>query len=97
MLALILFRTLDAVVAQDFTPSSSWRSPNVTRSQDDRISIAGAALDKAIDFLLSNGSFNSAYGTPGMLYAQMAKFDRVTNQTKYKDLLKSYFPLMEAV
>lgn len=32
-----------------------------------------------------------------MLYAQMAEFDRITNQTKYKDVLKKYFPLMEAV
>ncbi|KAK0487249.1 hypothetical protein IW261DRAFT_1446751 [Armillaria novae-zelandiae] len=103
MLTLILFWTLVAhslllVVAQDFTPSSSWRSPNVTTSQDDRISIAGAALDKAIAFVLSDGSFNdSAYGTPGMLYSQMAEFDRITNQTKYKDSLKNYFPLREAV
>lgn len=103
MLTLILFWTLVAhslllVAAQDFTPSSSWRSPNVTTSQDDRISIAGAALDKTAGFLRSDGSFNdSAYGTPGMLYAQMAEFDRITNQTKYKDVLKKYFPLMEAV
>lgn len=103
MQTLILFWTLVAhslllVVAQDFTPSSSWRSPNVTTSQDDRINIAGAALDKAIGFVQSDGSFNdSAYGTPGMLYAQMAEFDRITNQTKYKDLLKKYFPFMEAV
>ncbi|KAK0222372.1 hypothetical protein IW262DRAFT_1553644 [Armillaria fumosa] len=97
MLTLILLWMLVAhslllVVAQDFTPSSSWRSPNVTTSQDDRISIASAALDKTIGFVL-----NSAYGTPGMLYAQMAEFDWITNQTKYKDLLKKYFPLMEAV
>ncbi|KAK0244422.1 hypothetical protein EDD85DRAFT_808019 [Armillaria nabsnona] len=103
MLTLILFWTLVAhslllVAAQDFIPSSSWRSPNVTTSQDDRISIAGAALDKTAGFFLSDGSFNdSAYGTPGMLYAQMAEFDRITNQTKYKDVLKKYFPLMEAV
>ncbi|KAK0449296.1 hypothetical protein EV421DRAFT_1781127 [Armillaria borealis] len=101
MLTLILFWTLVAhslllVAAQDFTPSSSWRSPNVTTSQDERISIAGAALDKTVGFF-RNGSFNdSAYGTPGMIYAQMAEFDRITNQTKYKDVLKTYFPLMEA-
>ncbi|PBK74639.1 hypothetical protein ARMSODRAFT_950649 [Armillaria solidipes] len=101
MLTLILFWTLVAhslllVTAQDFTPSSSWRSPNVTTSQDERISIADAALDKTVGFF-RNGSFNdSAYGTPGMIYAQMAEFDRITNQTKYKDVLKTYFPLMEA-
>ncbi|KAK0495194.1 hypothetical protein EDD18DRAFT_1393864 [Armillaria luteobubalina] len=91
MLTPILFWTLGAVVAQDFTPLSSWRSPNVTTSQGDRISIVGAALDKTIGFLL-----NFAYATPGMLYAQMAEFDRITNQTKYKEYLKEYFPLMEA-
>ncbi|KAK0201615.1 hypothetical protein DFS33DRAFT_1348775 [Desarmillaria ectypa] len=101
MLPLFLFRTLAAhsfllVAAQDFTPSSSWRSPNVTTSESDRISIASAALDKTVGFLRSDGSFNdSAYGTPGMFYAEMAEFDRVTNQTKYKDVLKKYFPLIE--
>ncbi|KAK0464711.1 uncharacterized protein EV420DRAFT_1517779 [Desarmillaria tabescens] len=101
MLPLFLFWTLVAhslllAAAQDFTPSSSWRSSNVTTSESDRISIASAALDKTVGLLQSDGSFNdSAYGTPGTFYAEMAEFDRVTNQTKYKDVLKKYFPLIE--
>ncbi|SJL17348.1 uncharacterized protein ARMOST_20898 [Armillaria ostoyae] len=38
----------------------------------------------------------SSYDIPGTLYAQMAEFDRLTNQTKYKDMLKQYFALTES-
>ncbi|KAG7443182.1 uncharacterized protein BT62DRAFT_1009785 [Guyanagaster necrorhizus] len=102
MVSLFIFWTLVAhslliIAAQDFTPSSSWRSPNVTTSQDNRISIVSAALEKTLGYLQSDGSFNdSAYGTPGAFYAEMAEFDRITNQTTYKDVLKKYFPLIEA-
>ncbi|KAK0216387.1 hypothetical protein IW262DRAFT_214172 [Armillaria fumosa] len=84
--------------AQDLTPSNSWKNPNITLSKDDRIGIAGAALDKAVRMLQSNGQFNdSTYDIPGRLYAQMAEFDRLTNQTKYKETLKQYFVLAESV
>ncbi|PBK61396.1 hypothetical protein ARMSODRAFT_896870, partial [Armillaria solidipes] len=74
---------------------------NITSSKEDRISIASAALEKAISMLQSNGQFSvssdSPYGTPGGLYAQMAEFDRLTNQTKYKEQLKGCFKLAESV
>ncbi|PBK61081.1 hypothetical protein ARMSODRAFT_1025983 [Armillaria solidipes] len=84
--------------AQDLTPSISWKNPNITSSKDDRIKIASAALDKAVSMPQPNGQFDdSLYGTPGRLYGQMAEFDRLTNQTKYKQILKQGFALAEPV
>ncbi|KAK0214237.1 hypothetical protein EDD85DRAFT_575384 [Armillaria nabsnona] len=78
--------------AQNLTPSSSWKEPNIMSPKDERISFARSALEKAVSMLQSNGQFNdSTYETPGRLYAQMAEFDRLTNQTIYKDILKRYF------
>ncbi|KAK0229435.1 hypothetical protein EDD85DRAFT_1026459 [Armillaria nabsnona] len=73
-------------------------NPNITSSKDERIAIASAALDKAVSMLQHNGQFNdSAYDTPGRLYGQMAEFDRLTNQTKYKQTLQQCFALAESV
>ncbi|KAK0468939.1 hypothetical protein IW261DRAFT_1344744 [Armillaria novae-zelandiae] len=83
--------------AQDFTPSTLWKNPNITLSKDERIAIASAALEKAVSMLQSNGQFNdSAYDTPGRLYGQMAEFDRLTNQTTYKETLRQCFALAES-
>ncbi len=40
---------------------------------------------------------DSAYDTPGRLYGQMAEFDRLTNQTKYKQTLRQCFSLAESI
>ncbi|PBK86085.1 hypothetical protein ARMGADRAFT_999255 [Armillaria gallica] len=95
----LLALNLYSIAALDLTPSSSWRSPNITLSRDDRISIASSALEKAVSMLnQSNGQFSDGiYGAAGRLYAQMAEFDRLTNQTNYKDDLKKYFTLAESV
>ncbi|KAK0433866.1 hypothetical protein EV421DRAFT_1842422 [Armillaria borealis] len=87
-----------SVVAQDLKSSTAWRSPNITLSKEDRINIAGAALETAINNLnQSNGQFiDDIYDGVGSLYAQMAEFDGLTNQTKYKDMLKQYFALVES-
>ncbi|KAK0471202.1 hypothetical protein IW261DRAFT_1671194 [Armillaria novae-zelandiae] len=83
--------------AQDFTPSILWKNPNITLSTDERIAITRAALEKAVNMLQPNGKFNdSAYDTPGRLYGQMAEFDRLTNQTKYKQTLRQCFALAES-
>ncbi|KAF5338860.1 hypothetical protein D9758_015565 [Tetrapyrgos nigripes] len=37
------------------------------------------------------------YGSAAILYAQIAEFDRLTNQTKYKDQLKGYFRSAEGL
>ncbi|KAJ7769010.1 hypothetical protein B0H16DRAFT_1518905 [Mycena metata] len=76
--------------------SSFWRKPNVTVSRTDRVSLAEAALQKAITFLDTTAQFSDAadtYGTAGVLYSQLAEFDLATNQTKYADTLEQYFSL----
>ncbi|KAK0481029.1 hypothetical protein EDD18DRAFT_800939 [Armillaria luteobubalina] len=85
-----------AVAAQDLQPPAAWRSPNITLSREDCINIARAALETAISNLNQSAQFgDNIYESPGRLYAQMAEFDRLTNQTKYKDMLKQYFLLAE--
>ncbi|KAE9385377.1 hypothetical protein BT96DRAFT_840772, partial [Gymnopus androsaceus JB14] len=74
--------------------------PNITTLMEERISIASAALEKALDFVnVTTGQFSgfdTAYETAASLYAQMADLDGLTNQTKFKDVLKdTYFPQAE--
>ncbi|KAK0482975.1 hypothetical protein EDD18DRAFT_1294026 [Armillaria luteobubalina] len=84
--------------AQGLTPSVFWKNPNITSSKDERIAIASAALEKADSRLQSNGQFNdSGHDTFARLYGQMAEFDRLTNQTRYKQSLKQCFALEVAV
>ncbi|KAF7365901.1 Glycoside hydrolase family 76 protein [Mycena venus] len=75
--------------------SSSWRKPNITTSRDDRVSVAEAAIEKALVFIdATNGQFSDpgdSYGLGGTLYSQLAEFDLATNQTKYADVLQRYF------
>ncbi|SJL17354.1 uncharacterized protein ARMOST_20904 [Armillaria ostoyae] len=64
--------------------------------QDDRIGIASAALQKAINMLnKTTGHFSDVaagnFGAAATLFAQMAELDRLTNQTLHKDNLKGYF------
>ncbi|KAJ6495917.1 hypothetical protein DFH09DRAFT_1103649 [Mycena vulgaris] len=83
------------------TSPSSWRAPlsylsvrrpNVTMSPVDRMSIAGAAIEKAISMLGADAQFDGqSLGYAGQLYSQMAEFDIATNQTKYANTLKQYF------
>ncbi|KAK0237379.1 hypothetical protein EDD85DRAFT_1008566 [Armillaria nabsnona] len=84
--------------AQDLKPSTLWKDPNITLSKDDRITIASAAIEKAVSMLQPNGQFSdSSFDIPGKLYAQMAEFDRLTNQTTYKQTLKQCFVLAESI
>ncbi|KAK0482982.1 hypothetical protein EDD18DRAFT_1432721 [Armillaria luteobubalina] len=84
--------------AQDFTPPILWKNSNITLSKDERIAITSAALEQAVSMLQPNGQFNdSAYDTPGRLYGQMAEFDRLMNQTKYKQTLRQCFALAESI
>ncbi|PBK61073.1 hypothetical protein ARMSODRAFT_1065498 [Armillaria solidipes] len=64
--------------------------------QDDRIGIASAALQKAMNMLnKTTGHFSDDatgnFGAAATLFAQMAELDRLTNQTLHKDNLKGYF------
>ncbi|KAF7337078.1 Glycoside hydrolase family 76 protein [Mycena venus] len=74
--------------------SSSWRNSQIALSQEERVGIAGAAVDVAVSMLNKDYQFGGlAWGVPGDLYSQMADFDIASNQTKYKDTLTQlYFP-----
>ncbi|KAI3605511.1 glycoside hydrolase family 76 protein [Moniliophthora roreri] len=99
----LLFWSLVApsVLAQTFSPSSSWRKPYLSITPEERIQIAAAALDKAVSMLDSRGQFSDTiggnYGLAGNMASQMAMFDRATNQTKYKDKLTELFPKAQEV
>ncbi|KAJ6559786.1 hypothetical protein B0H19DRAFT_1260480 [Mycena capillaripes] len=74
--------------------SPSWRSPRISTSVEDRVDIAGAAVDMAVSKLDSDHQFDVqglAWGVAGYFYSQMADFDIASNQTKYKDTLSQYF------
>ncbi|KAK7023370.1 hypothetical protein VNI00_016785 [Paramarasmius palmivorus] len=83
-----------SVSGQTFSSSPSWRKPDITSSIDQRIQVAGAALDRIANTLDSQGRLDASgvyYGTAGALYGQMAEFDRLTNQRKYQAQLRQYF------
>ncbi|KAK0471203.1 hypothetical protein IW261DRAFT_1612201 [Armillaria novae-zelandiae] len=94
--ALLAFSSI-SVVAQELKPSTTWKSPNITLSMVDCISIADSAIREAMTQLnQTNGQFTDGnYGSTGVLYAEMVEFDRLTNQTIYKDTLKNYFALAQ--
>ncbi|KAJ7124303.1 hypothetical protein C8R44DRAFT_875357 [Mycena epipterygia] len=93
--AVSLAFSIPHVVAQQ-TPLS-WRKPNITSSFPDRVSIAGAAIEKAVAFIDSTTAQfpGESYGVAGTFYSQLAEFDAATNQTKYGDTLQQYFLLAE--
>ncbi|KAF9254082.1 hypothetical protein L218DRAFT_631459 [Marasmius fiardii PR-910] len=75
--------------------SSKWRKPVITSTVQDRIQIALAALKESIQTLSPDGQFVSKYYQSGLLYSQMAEFDRISNQTLYKDKLLSFLQARE--
>ncbi|THU80574.1 hypothetical protein K435DRAFT_785372 [Dendrothele bispora CBS 962.96] len=85
-------------MAQSFTPSSSWQEPNMTTSVAERIDIADQALTQALlQFDEDTGLFSVMPDVPALpayLYYEMARFDTLTNNTKYKNRLSSYFSIV---
>ncbi|KAL0568591.1 hypothetical protein V5O48_013391 [Marasmius crinis-equi] len=67
--------------------SSKWRKPAFTTPLQERVDTALAALERTVRNLTSDGQFQDAqyYYQTGLLYSQMAEFDLVTNQTRYKE------------
>ncbi|KAK7044479.1 glycoside hydrolase family 76 protein [Favolaschia claudopus] len=66
--------------------------PNITTSVADRISLADAAVEKAISMLDSNATFTgNSLGYAAQLFSQMAELDTATNRTNYLDTLKGFF------
>ncbi|KAF7368651.1 Glycoside hydrolase family 76 protein [Mycena venus] len=81
-------------VASQVAPLS-WNS-TISISVEERVRLAGAALDVAIEKLSADGLFDDeGYGITGNLYSQMVEFDIATNQTKYQNVLEQYFQLQE--
>ncbi|KAJ6457599.1 hypothetical protein C8R45DRAFT_943059 [Mycena sanguinolenta] len=95
-LLVVLFHAL-RVASQVASPS--WNSTLIASSAE-RVTLAGTALDVAIDRLSPDGLFDdsdgqAAFGLAGYLYSQMADFDIATNQTKYQTILENKFQLVE--
>ncbi|ESK89893.1 glycoside hydrolase family 76 protein [Moniliophthora roreri MCA 2997] len=90
----ILVWSLEAryVAAQSWTAQPTWRKPNITTPQNDRIQLARQALESGYEMLTNNGQFEGMpYRTPPIFYANMAEFDFLTNQTIYKEKLRKLF------
>ncbi|PBK86103.1 hypothetical protein ARMGADRAFT_940991, partial [Armillaria gallica] len=72
--------------------------PSITSSKDVCITIASAALDKAISMLQSSGQFNGAFHSVySITFVYQLEFDRLTKQMKYKQTLKQGIALAESV
>ncbi|KAJ7264366.1 hypothetical protein C8J57DRAFT_1718745 [Mycena rebaudengoi] len=69
--------------------SSTWRKPAIFSSSADRIKLASDGIEEAINHLTSAGQFaGEPFQIAGRLYEQMAEFDLMTNQTRYRDFLE---------
>ncbi|KAG7092032.1 hypothetical protein E1B28_008413 [Marasmius oreades] len=76
--------------------TSNWRKPMITSSVQDRTRLALAALEQSVRKLSSDGQFVPKYYYQcGLLYSQMAEFDRISNQKLYKDKLLSFLQSRE--
>ncbi|KAJ7579900.1 hypothetical protein C8J56DRAFT_897167 [Mycena floridula] len=79
-------RSQDA--ATSFVTPSTWRKPGILTEPAVRVSLAQAAIAESVARLnLTTGQLTA------ILYSQMATFDLITNQTIYKDQLKTLFTL----
>ncbi|KAJ6580480.1 hypothetical protein DFH09DRAFT_1360556 [Mycena vulgaris] len=75
--------------------SPSWRKSNITTLRAERVRLASAALDTALDRLDADGLFPAdPFGITGNLYSQLALSDLATNQTKYESALDQYFKIV---
>ncbi|KAJ6506238.1 hypothetical protein C8R47DRAFT_1066389 [Mycena vitilis] len=97
LLAVVGALLLPLVPVQSQVASPAWNT-SLTISTEERVRLAGAALDVAIDRLNGDAQFEGEpYGVTGALYSQMAQFDLITNQTKYESTLLRYFQLQESL
>ncbi|KAJ7827744.1 hypothetical protein B0H13DRAFT_1917494 [Mycena leptocephala] len=95
LVGVVLLLRVQSVTSQ--VAPSSWNL-TLTTSTAERIRLAGAALDTAIDRLGADGLFDDeAYVTAGHLYSFMAEFDIATNQTKYQSMLEKYWQLPQTM
>ncbi|KAJ8089632.1 hypothetical protein PM082_014890 [Marasmius tenuissimus] len=77
--------------------SSNWRKPSFTTPLNERVDLAQAALELSVANLTSDGQFQAPqfYFQSGLLYSQMAEFDLVSNQSRYKDKLSLFLEARE--
>ncbi|KAL0571712.1 hypothetical protein V5O48_010252 [Marasmius crinis-equi] len=106
MLALhcfVSFHFFILVSGKGLPSTSSWRKPTITTSPKERINRAAAAIDEFVgsdSFFTSpspmNGKLPQNFWPYGELLVQMADFDILTNQTRYKDVAqKQYLPAFQ--
>ncbi|KAJ6506172.1 hypothetical protein C8R47DRAFT_1209375 [Mycena vitilis] len=75
--------------------SALWRKPNITTSID-RLTIAGAAIEKGLNSIGADGQFpGQDYSMAGNIYYQMADFDIAVSGTQYRNALQQYFVLAQ--
>ncbi|EEB89838.1 hypothetical protein MPER_12025 [Moniliophthora perniciosa FA553] len=90
----ILVWALEAqyVTAQSWTAQPTWRKPNITIPQNDRVQLARQALESGYEMLTNDGQFEGVpYRVTPDFYRNMAEFDFLTNQTIYKEKLRGLF------
>ncbi|ESK95306.1 glycoside hydrolase family 76 protein [Moniliophthora roreri MCA 2997] len=86
-------------IAQSLVPSPDWRKPNITIQTQDRVGIANAALNVAINKLEQDLTYCAAegggYGLKGAarLHMQLSVLDDMANTTTYQDQVRKYFEL----
>ncbi|KAK7027475.1 hypothetical protein VNI00_015220 [Paramarasmius palmivorus] len=96
---LLISLAVNILVQAQLIPDSRWTESNITISRQERIDIAAQALDTTIAMLDSNMLFGSQNGSKtslsdtARLFAQLAAFDGLSNQTKYMDRVRKYFDL----
>ncbi|KAF8154352.1 hypothetical protein K438DRAFT_1987328 [Mycena galopus ATCC 62051] len=77
---------------RNLVSEAGWRKPNVTQSLPDLISIASAALERAITGASTVSQFDGqTFEVVATLYAEMAELDMITNKTQYEDTLQQDF------
>ncbi|KAJ8084027.1 hypothetical protein AAF712_000916 [Marasmius tenuissimus] len=96
--SLILAADTNAQTAT-FDPNPAWKDKDIITPTKERINIARNAIDKAIAMVVDANEQvkleDGNYGSIGRLFSQMAHFDMLTNQTKYKQRLLTFFPQAE--
>ncbi|KAK7458151.1 hypothetical protein VKT23_010059 [Stygiomarasmius scandens] len=95
---LFLHSLVILTMGQSFSPPDSWQEPNVNISLANRKDTADKALTRALlQFDEDTGLFSVMPDVPALpayFYYEMAKFDILTNDTKFKNRLLDYFSIV---
>ncbi|KAJ7577879.1 hypothetical protein C8J56DRAFT_969954 [Mycena floridula] len=82
-----------------FVTPSTWKNTGIVTAPAQRVRLAQAAIDKSVSQLNStNGQvIGGNPASTAVLYNNMATFDQLTNQTKYRDQLKALFTTVDSL